>query len=86
VVPVAPVHDVAQALENPFVAGEGRTATYAGPDGTELLRMLAAPVTVAGADQPRRAGPALGADTDDILRGLGLDEAEITGMREKGVI
>jgi crotonobetainyl-CoA:carnitine CoA-transferase CaiB-like acyl-CoA transferase len=86
VVPVAPVNDVAHALENPFVANESRIGGYAGPDGTELLRMLAPPVKAGTAEPPRRAGPALGADTDAILRGLGLDEAEIAELRDKGVV
>lgn len=86
VVPVAPVNDVAEALENPFVAAEGRLAGYTAPDGAELLRMLAGPIGVAGAEAPRTAGPALGADTDAILRRLGLDPTEISALRAKGIV
>jgi crotonobetainyl-CoA:carnitine CoA-transferase CaiB-like acyl-CoA transferase len=86
VVPVAPVHDVAAALENPFVGGGNRIGGYQGPDGAEMLRMLAGPVRVGGAVQPMKAGPGLGADTDAILRGLGLTAAEITALRDKGAV
>jgi crotonobetainyl-CoA:carnitine CoA-transferase CaiB-like acyl-CoA transferase len=86
IAPVAPVNDVAQALENPFVADGDRVAGFAGQDGAELLRMLAGPVRVTGAEQPRQAGPDLGADTGDILRGLGLADAEIDALRGKGVV
>jgi crotonobetainyl-CoA:carnitine CoA-transferase CaiB-like acyl-CoA transferase len=86
VAPVAPVNDVSQALENPFVADQQRIAGFIGPDGAELLRMLAGPVRVAGAEQPRKAGPGLGADSGDILRQLGLGTAAIEALRAKGVI
>ncbi len=84
--PVAPVNDVAEALENPFVAAGDRVAGFTGPDGEELLRMAAGPVRVAGAEQPRRAAPELGADSGDILRLLGLSAAEIAALRAKGVV
>ena len=86
IAPVAPVHDVAAALENPFVADQNRVASFTGPDGAELLQMLAGPVRVAGAEQPRKAGPQLGADTAEILHGLGLGDAEIDTLRGKGVV
>jgi crotonobetainyl-CoA:carnitine CoA-transferase CaiB-like acyl-CoA transferase len=86
VAPVAPVNDVADALESPFVTDEGRVAGFFGPDGTELLRMLTGPVRVAGIELPRKAGPAFGADAGDILRDLGLGDAEIETLRTKGVV
>ena len=35
---------------------------------------------------PARPAPALGADTDKILRGLGYDAARIEALRAAGVI
>ncbi len=86
VVPVAPVNDVAGALDDPFVAGEGRTAGFSGPDGAEIVRMLASPLGVGGAEAPRRAGPALGADTGEILRRLGYDADAIVALKAKGAV
>ena len=83
---MAPVNDVTEALENPFVAAGDRVAGFTGPDGVELLRMAAGPVRVAGAEQPRRAAPELGADSGDILQRLGLSAAEIAALRAKGVV
>ena len=79
-------HDVAGAIDNPFAAGQGRIAGFAGPDGTEMLRMLTGPVRVGDAAQPTRAAPGLGADTDEILRRLGLGPGEIAALRDRGVV
>jgi crotonobetainyl-CoA:carnitine CoA-transferase CaiB-like acyl-CoA transferase len=85
-VPVAPVHDVARALENDFVADSQRIAHFAGPEGVEVLRMLAGPVTVSGGEAPRKAGPGLGADTVDILQGLGFSIAQIAALKNRNVV
>ena len=85
VAPVAPVMDVAGALTTPFVGQSDRIAEFDGPDGT-AIRMLRGPVRVAGAEPAREAGPALGADTDEILERLGFDAARIGTLRDKGVV
>ncbi len=86
-VPCAPVFDVAQALDNPFAVARGRVATYTGGDvGNESIRMLASPLTIGGMELPTRAAPALGADTDDVLGGIGLDAAAIADLKSKGVL
>jgi crotonobetainyl-CoA:carnitine CoA-transferase CaiB-like acyl-CoA transferase len=86
-VPCAPVFDVAQALENPFAVDRGRVATYTGGDvGNNSIRMLASPLSVAGVDLPTRAAPSLGADTDNVLQGIGLRADEISELKAKGVL
>jgi succinate---hydroxymethylglutarate CoA-transferase len=84
-VPVAPVHDTGQALGNSFVAERGGVMRYRYPDGREV-RMIAGPIRVAGEAPPRRAAPALGADTDALLAGLGYDAGEIDMLRRNGVV
>ncbi|HYG54090.1 MAG TPA: CoA transferase, partial [Burkholderiales bacterium] len=83
-VPVAPVNDVKQALENPFVRERGGIAEYAWPDGRKA-RMMEGPIRY-GEEPPRRAAPALGADTDALLEEIGYDAARIRTLREKGVV
>jgi succinate--hydroxymethylglutarate CoA-transferase len=84
-VPVAPVHDVGQALENPFVAERGGVADFSYPDGKKA-RLISSPIRLSDADLPRRAAPALGADTDDLLRGLGYTEERIAALRAAGAV
>ncbi len=86
-VPAAPVLDVAQALENPFVTEHGRLFDVphaAAPGGA--YRAVAPPVRCAGENAPARPAPALGADTDSVLCSLGYDAARIAGLRASGAI
>ena len=84
-VPSAPVLDVAQALENPFVTERGRVQTVQHESG-KPVRLLACPVHCAGETLPDRAAPPLGRDTDALLSELGYDEARIAELRKGGVI
>jgi crotonobetainyl-CoA:carnitine CoA-transferase CaiB-like acyl-CoA transferase len=66
--PAAPVNDVAQALDNAFVAEQGRILEFEHPNGP--VRMVASPVRAGR--HPQRAGPALGADNGPVLGAAGL--------------
>lgn len=84
-VPVAPVHDVKQALDNPLVAERASIQEFAYPDG-RAARLIANPIRSAGTEWPRRAAPALGADTDALLKEIGYDAARIARLRAEGVV
>ncbi len=84
-VPAAPVHDVAGALENPLVTDEGRLLNVPHPARPDM-RLLANPVKVPGEAPPTRPAPALGADTDAVLRELGYDAARIRALRDAGTV
>ena len=84
-VPVAPVYDVAQALENPFVVERGGVQDFAYPDGRQA-KLVASPIRIPGAELPRRAAPALGADTDALLKELGYDDARVAQLRAQGAV
>ena len=84
-VPVAPVNDIAQALDNPFVAGEGRLQSLTHPtDGT--YRMVANPVRSSEGETPSHPAPGLGQHTNDLLDELGYSKERIDGLRDKSII
>jgi succinate---hydroxymethylglutarate CoA-transferase len=84
-VPAAPILDLAQALDNPFVRDHGRLQTLARP-GQRSYRMVAPPVRCGEEDAPARPAPGLGQHTDELLRELGYDAARIERLRESRVV
>jgi crotonobetainyl-CoA:carnitine CoA-transferase CaiB-like acyl-CoA transferase len=84
-VPVAPVYDLASAMDNPYLAETGMMQTVQHPD-RESLRVLASPIRVDGQRLPARAGPLLGADNDEVLHGIGISDGDIVALKRDGVI
>jgi len=83
-VPAAPVHDLRAALENPFVGEQDRLWDFERPGATPV-RMIATPVRSDDA-LPRQAAPALGADTDAVLRDCGFSGEDLQRLRAARVI
>ena len=81
-VPVAPVYDLAQALDNPLVADMLDSVDH--PQGP--LRVLSNPIKIDGARLPNRAAPKLGSDTDALLGEIGFDPDAIARLRAEGTI
>ena len=84
-VPVAPVYNLDQALDNPWLETIGMTDIVSHPDRAEL-KVLANPIRVDGKRLPNRAGPLLGADKDAILAEHGFTPDEIERFKTAGVI
>jgi len=84
-VPAAPINDLAQALDNPFVTEHGRLQTLPHPVKGSY-RMVAPPVQCAGEMAPAHPAPALGEQTEALLRELGYDAARIGALRDAKVI
>ena len=84
-VPIAPVNELAQALDNPWLDTIAMKQTVAHPDRADL-QVLASPIRIDGERLPGRAAPLLGADSDAILGELGYDADEIARLRADGTI
>jgi succinate---hydroxymethylglutarate CoA-transferase len=84
-VPAAPILDLAQALENPFVKDHGRLQTLTRP-GKGAYRLVAPPVRCEGEPAPARPAPGLGEHTEAVLRELGYDAARITKLRDAKIV
>jgi crotonobetainyl-CoA:carnitine CoA-transferase CaiB-like acyl-CoA transferase len=84
-VPVAPVYELAQALDNPWLDTIGMRDSVIHPD-MEEMHVLANPIRLDGARLPSKAGPLLGADSEDVLAEIGYDADKITALRQSGVI
>ncbi len=83
-VPVAPVHDLAAAMDSPDAASMIDVIAHAGkPDG---LRALANPIRIDGARLPNSAAPKLGHDSDALLAEIGYDRESIAQLRARGII
>jgi crotonobetainyl-CoA:carnitine CoA-transferase CaiB-like acyl-CoA transferase len=83
--PVAPVFQLDQALDSPFLAQRRMIDTVAHPDRAEL-RVLTNPIRLDGETLPNRAAPLLGADTEAVLEDVGFGATEIEQLKAKGII
>lgn len=86
-VPCGPVYDIGQAFEDPQVHHLRMTRPAEHPVlGT--LALLRSPINLSEVPHPERfatAAPDPGQHTDEILRGLGYDDAAIARLREADI-
>ena len=80
--PAAPVLTLGQALDNPFALDTAMVRPLPHPL-MPGFRALANPIKLDGARLPQQTAPALGADTDEVLRGIGLDDAALETLRRQ---
>ena len=85
VCPVAPVHDLAQALDNPFIRARAMVDTVSHPHKADL-KVLANPILMNGARLPSSHAPLLGADTAALLAEIGYTPDDSSALKTGGVI
>jgi len=83
--PAAPVYDMAQALDNPFAQAVGMVRNVPHPARADF-RALANPIRLDGERLPSRPAPALGADTEALLREVGYDDVGLAALKSSGAI
>ncbi|MEZ5500129.1 MAG: CoA transferase [Steroidobacteraceae bacterium] len=83
--PAAPVYDMAQALDNPFVERIGMLRKVQHPQRANF-RALANPIRLDRERLPMAPAAALGADTADVLGEIGISADELSELKKSAVI
>lgn len=84
-VPCTVVQSVSEAFADQQVAATDLVQTVEHPAGP--VRLVGSPFRIDGArPRVRSAPPSLGRDTDEILTGLGVDQATVAALRTEGVV
>ncbi|MFC0280247.1 CaiB/BaiF CoA transferase family protein [Falsigemmobacter intermedius] len=85
-IPAGPINTVAEALQEPQIAERGMVTRLAHPLSGEVPQVLSPLKFREAKGALPKAPPLLGADTDDILDGLGLSDEQRAGLRARGII
>jgi crotonobetainyl-CoA:carnitine CoA-transferase CaiB-like acyl-CoA transferase len=83
--PAAPVYDMAQALDNPYLRTIGMVQTVPHPARPDF-RALTNPIKLDGRRLPSKSAAALGANTDELLRDAGYDADGIAALKAAGAV
>ena len=85
-VPNGPINNIAQVFAEPQVKARGVRLELASASGVKVP-LVASPMRFSETPiEYRLAPPALGQHTEEVLRGLGKDDAEIAALRAKKIV
>lgn len=85
-VPAGKIYTVADIAADPHYAARGMLQKVQMDDGSELAVPGFVPKLSVTPGSQRRNAPALGQDTDAVLREVGLTEAQIVALRQRGIV
>ena len=84
-VPVAPVLDIAGALDSPYFRQRGGVQTVDHP-ARDGLDVMSGPIRLDGRRPAASRAPSLGEHTGALLAELGYSESDVAALRERGVV
>lgn len=85
-VPAGKIYTVADIAADPHYAARGMLQKVRMDDGSDLAVPGFVPKLSATPGGQRRNAPTLGQDTDAVLREVGLTQAQISALRERGIV
>ncbi|MEJ8854762.1 CaiB/BaiF CoA-transferase family protein [Variovorax robiniae] len=85
-VPAGRIYTVADIAADPHYAARGMLQPTAQADGSMLMLPGFVPKLSVTPASHRRAAPALGADSDAVLREMGLNDEQIASLRARGIV
>ena len=84
-IPCAPVYDLPQAMNNPYIRATGMVQKVPHPDNQDM-EILANPIKVAGQRLPGKASVKMGANTQELLDELGYSADDIAALKSNAAI
>ena len=85
-VPSGRIYTVADIAADPHYAARGMLQHVTMDDGSDMMVPGIIPKLSRTPGEHRRNAPALGQDTDTILRGIGLNESQIEQLKAQGIV
>ena len=85
-VPAGRIYTIADIAADPHYEARGMLQQITMADGSALTVPGIVPKLSSTPGGQHRNAPALGQDTDEVLRGMGLTEAQIQALKDKGIV
>ena len=85
-VPVGRIYNIADIASDPHYKARGMLDKITTQDGSRIAMPGFVPKLSLTPGGHRRNAPALGQDTDAVLREIGLSEGQIQALRDKGIV